>query len=92
MYSLFHLQRHTTESFQSLLNSEEGKKQFVTGTWPNVTTVTVGNDACDDVSGCATGNDEGQVTKQKLIHTFKYRPQKREGLWWPVSLCNTYHG
>ena len=56
-YSHFHLQRHTTGSFQSLLNSEEGKKQFVT----NVTTVTISNDACDDVSGCAAGNDEGQV-------------------------------
>ncbi|KAK2184319.1 hypothetical protein NP493_270g02016 [Ridgeia piscesae] len=72
---------HTTGSFLNLLRGEEGRKQFVMGTGPTPTTVNIRQYTCDDASGCATGNDVGQVELVTLTSIVSYLISAVKAIW-----------
>lgn len=51
----------TTSSFTQFVNSTDGRKVFQAPASGGTTSVTITRRGCSDISGCACGNDQGQM-------------------------------
>ena len=58
-YNIFIFQLHSTDSLRTYLNSFSGQRQFVSNS--KQTSIVVSGERCDDVTGCACGNDNSLV-------------------------------
>ncbi|CAH1792522.1 unnamed protein product [Owenia fusiformis] len=54
-------QGFSTNTFSAYLTSNMGKKQFVQNQGSSPTRININGDSCYDVTGCACGNDQGNV-------------------------------
>lgn len=52
---------YSTTTFQTYLNSDNGKNIFPPSSSGGMSTVTINKQQCTDVTGCVCGNDQGQI-------------------------------
>ncbi|KAK7485022.1 hypothetical protein BaRGS_00023800 [Batillaria attramentaria] len=78
----------TTDSFTQYVNSTDGRKIFRLSSPGAPTTLSISRQGCNDVGGCACGNDQGQMQQQICaIQSKRCTRAKCKSPVMPVGAC-----